>query len=249
MSAPRRIRTIETRKTLGQRLELRDGLVRELLIRHAIRARIEKRVWRNEPECNLGGARDLGAHARAFLAQVDPHQLRADHRQIPDEARRTDQVGHRIRDRDVVDVCGLLRIRKSEPLNRLARGTDHGGFGERSGQQARGRADVIAEQLREAEGGAEARDADDHRERHLRARVAFESAKELRSDFVSRREEEQIEEDRLHERRDLDVELSNHDAGEEGAHDDAEAEAAELHASDQKPDRKREKNRELRIAS
>jgi hypothetical protein len=68
----------------------------------------------------------------------------------------------------------------------------------------------------------------------------------LRPDLVAGREQEEIEEDRLHERGNLDVELPDHDTGKQSPDNDAETETAELHAPDQEADREREKDRQLR---
>ncbi len=117
----------------------------------------------------------------------------------------------------------------------------------RSGEKTCGRADVVAENLRGHERRDKTRDAEDDGQRHLGNGIALEPAKELRSDLVAGREQEQIEEDRLHERRNLDVELPDHDAGQQRPDHDAETEAAELQAPDQEADREREENRQFGI--
>src|SRR5204862_3360590 len=61
------------------------------------------------------------------------------------------------------------------------------------------------------------------------------------------REEEEIEEDRLHDRRDLDVELADQHAGQQRAHNDPKTEAPELEAPDQEANREREEDRQFRI--
>ena len=185
---------------LGQRLDFRHGLVHQIRVGHAVRADIEEPRRRDDAESQLGRARDLGLHPRAFLAQVDPHQLRPDRGKEPDEAGGSDEVGHGIGDRNVVQQRGLLRIRNRQALDRLTRGADHRGLRERPRQQARGRPDVVSEKLREPECREQAGDAQDDRERHLGKGVALQPAKELRSDLVPGGEEEEIEEDRLHDR-------------------------------------------------
>jgi hypothetical protein len=69
----------------------------------------------------------------------------------------------------------------------------------------------------------------------------------LRPDLVPGREQEEVEEDRLHEGGNLDVELPDHDTGKQSPDNDAETETAELHASDQKADRERQEDREFGI--
>ena len=132
-------------------------------------------------------------------------------------AGRSDEVGHGIGDGDVVDQRGLLRVRKRQALDRLAGRADHRRFREGAGQKPGGRPDVVAEKLREPERREQTRHAQDDRERHLGNRVALQPAKELRPHLVPGREEEQVEEDRLDERRDLDVELPDQDAGQTGS--------------------------------
>jgi hypothetical protein len=81
----------------------------------------------------------------------------------------------------------------------------------------------------------------------LRNRVALEAAKELRSDLVTGREEEKIEEYDLDDGRDLDVELADQDTGQQSADDYPKAEAPELDATDEEADREREEDRQLGI--
>ena len=233
---------------LRQRFELGDGSVHQFRVRHPVRADIEDLGRRDHARLQRRGAAKLGLHPRPFLAQVDPHQFRPDRGKEPDEAGCPYEVGHRIGDRNVVHQRGLRGIRQRQTLDRLAGGADHRGLGECSGQQPRRRPDVVAKQLREAERREQARNAQDDGERHLWQRVALEPAKELRSYFVAGGEEEKIEEDYLHDRRDLDVELSDQNSGKQRPDDDPEAEAPELDAADQETERQRKEDRELGIA-
>ena len=81
----------------------------------------------------------------------------------------------------------------------------------------------------------------------MRERIRFEATEELRSDLVARCEEEEIEKDRLHQGRNFNVQLTDEDAGEETADDNAEREAAELHAANQESNCNRQEDRELRV--
>ena len=77
--------------------------------------------------------------------------------------------------------------------------------------------------------------------------IALEPAKELRSHFIPGGEEEEIEEDRLYDGGDLDVELPDQNSGQERPDDDPEAKAPELDATDQEADREREEDRQFGI--
>ena len=78
-------------------------------------------------------------------------------------------------------------------------------------------------------------------------RVLLEPAEELRPDLVAGGEQEQVEEDDLDERVDLDVELPDEHAGEQRADDVAQAEAADADAPDDEPDGEGQEDRELGI--
>ena len=101
--------------------------------------------------------------------------------------------------------------------------------------------------LRHSERREQARDAEDDCQRELGHGIALQGPEELRADLVARREQEEVEEDRLDQRRDLDVELPDQHAGQQTADDDPEAEAAELDPTDQEAERDRQEDRELRV--
>src|SRR5262249_52640068 len=75
----------------------------------------------------------------------------------------------------------------------------------------------------------------------------LQTPEELRPDLVAGREQEEVEEHGLDDARDLDAELTNQDAGEEGAHHRPETEAPDLQLADEKAERQREEDRQLRI--
>ena len=85
------------------------------------------------------------------------------------------------------------------------------------------------------------------RQRHLRPGVFLQPAEELRADLVAGGKQEQVEEDDLHERVDIDVELADDDAGEERADDVAQAERAEPNPPDHEPHSQREEDRQFGI--
>ena len=189
----------------------------------------------------------MTAHSRPLVPQVDAHQLGSDRRDEPDQRRRSDEVGHGVGDRDIVDERRLVGLGNRQALNRVSGRADHRRFREGAGQQPCGRADVIAEKLRESESDEQARDTEHDRQRHLRKRVRLQAAEKLWADLVSRGEEKEIEKHRLDERRNLDVELPDQHSRQKTADDDAEREAAEPHAADQKADRNREEDGELGV--
>jgi len=69
----------------------------------------------------------------------------------------------------------------------------------------------------------------------------------LRPDLVPGREQEEIEEDGLDDGGNLDVKLSDQNAGKQTTDNYPEAEAPKLDAADQEADREREEDRQLRI--
>ena len=85
------------------------------------------------------------------------------------------------------------------------------------------------------------------RERDLRERVLLEAPEELRADLVARREEEEVEEDELDDRVDLDADLADDDAREERPDDVAELERAELEAPDEEAEGERQEDGELGV--
>src|SRR4029077_3445902 len=107
--------------------------------------------------------------------------------------------------------------------------------------------DVVPEKLCERESGEQTCHAQDESERHLGKGVALEAAKELRAHLIPGGEEEEIEEDRLDDGRNLDVELPDQNPGQERPDDDPEAEAPELDTTDQEANRESEENRQLGI--
>jgi len=98
-------------------------------------------------------------------------------------------------------------------------------------QQARTRLTQAGD---EARARAQPDHAEDDGEQTLRERVLLEAAEELRADLVARREQEQIEEDDLDERVDLDVQLTDEHAGEQRAHDVARTRPLAWRVSDAK---------------
>ena len=69
----------------------------------------------------------------------------------------------------------------------------------------------------------------------------------MRPHLVPGGEQEEIEEDRLDDGRDFDIELPDQNPGQQRPDDDPEAETPELNAADQKANRKRQKDRQLGI--
>ena len=73
----------------------------------------------------------------------------------------------------------------------------------------------------------------------------FRPRKILRPDFIARRKQGQVEEDRLDQRGNLDVELADKDPGKQASNDNPEAETPELQPPDQKTHRKRQEDSKL----
>ena len=185
----------------------------------------------------------------ALGLQVHLQEARREAGEEPDDEPRPDQVRHRVGHGDVVQESGLLGGREIEAIDRIARRADDRRLREGARHQARRRPAVVMENLRGRHRDREARDAEDDRHRHLRQGAPAEPADELRADLVSGGEEEEIEEDDLDDRRDLDIELPDQDAREQRPDDVAEAEAADPKASEDEAHGERQEDRELGIVA
>ena len=95
--------------------------------------------------------------------------------------------------------------------------------------------------------GREAGDAEDDGEKGLGERVLLEAAEELGPDLVAGGEQEQIEENDLDDGVDADVELPHEHAGEERAHDVAQAEGADAESPDHEAQGEGQEDRELGV--
>ena len=84
--------------------------------------------------------------APALLLEVDAHEPRRELRQEPGRADDADQVGDGEGDRNAVDHRAGVGVGQPEPRDRIARRADRRRLGERAGDDAGGRAGVVAEQ-------------------------------------------------------------------------------------------------------
>ena len=190
--------------------------------------------------------------SRQFLAlrlHVDAKQAWRRGRQKPDDESRAHQVADRIGHGDVVLQPRLLGLGQLEPVDRVAGGSDHRRFGERTGHQAGRGPGVVAKQLRRHERRHQARHAEDDRQRDLGQRILLQAAKELRPDLVAGGKQEQREEDRLDRGIDLDVELSDEHARDERAQDVAELEGPYPDPADHEADGERQEDRQFRVGA
>ena len=165
----------------------------------------------------------------AFLLEVDAHEPRRELRQEPGGANHADQVGDGKGDRNAVDHRGGFGVGQAQPRDGVARRADRRRLGERAGDDAGGRAGVVAEEPADHVGDDEARGGDDRRQRRLLQPVALQAAKELRAGPEPDREQEQEEEALLDFARHLHAQLADRHAGQERAGDGAEREAPQLH--------------------
>ena len=185
--------------------------------------------------------------AAARVPQVDPEQARGEGGEEPEHRGRAHQVGDGIGHRDVVHEPGPLGRRQRQSLDGLARGPDHGRFRERAGQETRRRADVVAQQPGQAHGREQGSHADDHGEGELRQRVLLEPPEELGADLVPGREQEEVEEDRLHGRGDRHADLADDHSRQESAQDWTQRELPQADASEEEPDGERQEERQLGV--
>ena len=160
-----------------------------------------------------------------------------------------DQVGYGEGDRNAIDHRDGVRVRQTEPRNRIAGRTDRRRLGERAGNESGGGARVIAEQPADRVGDDQPRGRDDDRERRLLQPAAPEAAKKLRSGPEANREQEQQKEGLLDFSRDAQAQLTDGDAGEQRSGHGAEREAPELQLAEDVSDPEDEKKRDLGMLS
>ena len=211
------------------------------------------RKARRSHSANAGTVSDLPRRRHRRLeggglrAQVHAHQLRRERREEEHDEARAHQVTDGVRDGNVVQQHGLLRLGDGQPADRVARRADDRGLGEGAGQQAGCGADVVAHHPGRRDRGDQAGHAQHDRQRRLRQRLPAEPAEELRADLVAGREQEQVEEHQLDDRRDRDADLTDQHAREQRADDVAELEAADADPTDDEPDRQRQEDGQLGV--
>ena len=101
--------------------------------------------------------------------------------QVRDGKRNGDAIGHR---------CPVSSLNEAEPGNRIARGSDGCGFGERARDDAGGSARIVGEKEAHQVSHDESGRRDNRRQRRLLKAVALQTTEELRPCPESYREQD-----------------------------------------------------------
>jgi hypothetical protein len=116
--------------------------------------------------------------APALFFQIDAQQPRRELREEPGGPDHADEIGDRECDGNAVRQRRGLGRRQPEAPNRVARGADGRRLGERAGDDAGGRAGVVAEEPADRVRDDQPGGGDDRRQRRLLKAVTSETAEE-----------------------------------------------------------------------
>ena len=196
-------------------------------------------------EVEIGTTEPCQGEAR-LLAQVNPQQPGRDLTGEQHDGDEAEDVGQRVRGRDIGLKCLCRRRRETQSADRLARGTHHGGLGRGSRQQSACRAHIQLEQPRGEEcHGDNQHDLDDDQQAPGPG-GAVDAGEELWRDGEAKGVDEQREHEPLQAGIDLHADLADHQRGKQRAGNAAQLKRSQFDGTNRIADDQCGKDRELR---